>query len=219
MAKERASVQPPRPASSPAAAIVEQGRLRREQLPHSQTRLGNRLTLKAKARKTHDDLEAEERERCVVQHAEAAAGMAVDEAAPEEPIHCIFCGSRRRLQFTNGKRGRAACGSWAERRSKRRRLNWKQPDPEGLFTSIAPIHLDKAVAQEDALGHILMASDDLNWCFRCGAFSSERIHGLGALCNGAPGAGQAFRLKRLKANRHPLSNMSSSSVAKRLRTS
>ena len=214
---ERASSQP-----SEIAGDQRQMHLRYPQgslQMHSQTKIGNRLTVKAKQRKTHADVEAEERERCVVQHAEVAAGMQVDEAAQDAPAQCIHCGARRRLQFVGGKRCRADCGCWDERRAKRRRLTFKQPDPAGLFSN-NPINVpDDAVSREDANGHLLMITDNVTWCFRCGAFSTVRIHGLGSTCAGAPGEGQLYRLKRLKSNRHPLSNLVFSGSAKRLRTS
>ena len=45
----------------------------------------------------------------------------------------------------------------------------------------------------------------LTWCRRCGAYSAERLNGLGRQCVG-PSSARASQLARLQAGRHPLSN-------------
>ena len=111
--------------------------------PHSQSRLGGRLAKRARLRLIKEEAQDEAREQQVLLHAEAAAleaGAEVDTAADAaaDEMHCKFCGTRRRLAFINGKRGRADCGCFDERRSKRRRLTGKQSDMQGLFNSVGP---------------------------------------------------------------------------------
>ena len=43
------------------------------------------------------------------------------------------------------------------------------------------------------------------FCWRCGAYSRDRTHGLKGLCRGEPGIGQGYRLNRLKTSLHPFS--------------
>ena len=58
----------------------------------------------------------------------------------------------------------------------------------------------------DAGGHLMYVQDGIHWCWRCGAYSRKRLHDLRGTCFGEPGPGQAYRLKRLKNSRHPVSN-------------
>ena len=54
-------------------------------------------------------------------------------------------------------------------------------------------------------GHHLYQTGALTWCRRCGAYSAERLNGLGRQCVG-PSSARASQLARLQAGRHPLSN-------------
>ena len=123
----------------------------------------------------------------------------LEEMKPPEDAgkQCRRCGSRRRLCFVVGRRSRATCP--CERRL-RRRLNSKQPDLHAAFdpTDGNSMHEGGHVSRDDAVGHMLMISDGVTWCNRCGAYSTERIHALGATCAGQAGSGQQYRFNRMR---------------------
>ena len=101
-------------------------------------------------------------------------------------------------------------------RPKRRRLTAKAPETETFYArdftfepglararrrrKFAP----EAVQPGGAVGHLLFATGSLTWCWNCGRYSTDRAHGLRASCEGHPGAGQAYRLNRLKREDIPL---------------
>lgn len=127
--------------------------------------------------------------------------------ASDADVRCNLCGKRRQLVFNLGVRGRAPCLCL---RLKRRRLTHKQPDHTGAFDPAFDAYTSPgngARSRRDAGGHRLMAAAELTVCWSCGSYSTERVHHLGSVCIGAPGIGQAYRLRRLKSRRHPLTNL------------
>ena len=178
-------------------------------------RVGIKLASAARTRRGLEDVQAEHREQAIVNAAVVSAGG--EATTNHDDAHCTYCGARRKLAFINGKRGRATCHCM-KIGAKRRRLSFKQPDTVGVFNPDGNPPPDTGtVNQEDARGHILMIVDELTWCFRCGSYSTERIHGLNQECKGTPGEGQAFRLSHLRRSRHPVTNQSFSGSVKRLR--
>lgn len=180
-------------------------------------RVGIRLAAAARTRRRVEEAQAEEREQVIVNAAVESAGVEQTAQATEaDEVYCSKCGTRRKLIFTNWKRGRAVC-SCMRIGVKRRRLTFKQPDLLGVFSPGSAPALSNTVSPMDALGHILLVVDELTWCHRCGAYNTERIHGLNSPCQGVPGEGQAYRLQRLRRGRHPISNLAFSGAVKRLR--
>ena len=194
----------------------------REKRPHTQTSLGARLAKRARVRVEDEAIarEAEAAQIFAVQ-CNAGAGAPSGTAQHEEPPHCPRCGSRRKLTFENGKRCRERCPCPSN--VKRRRIASKRPDVHEHYSLAAgsamgiPAEGAETVTRDDAGGHILMATGNLSWCWRCGSYAESRIHSLGVDCSGSPGAGQSYRLNRLKRNRHPFTNLSFDCRAKRLR--
>lgn len=100
------------------------------------------------------------------------------------------------------------------------RLTHRQPGVNGLLSTHALENSgssEQALTREDALGHVMMVTDGVSWCFKCGALSSEKIHGRGIEGDGIPRNAQHYRFRQLKPNRHPVSNHLSTGSAKRLR--
>ena len=179
-------------------------------------RIAIRLAGEARKRQRLEQAQAEFREQAIVAAAVEAAGVVATTEAEE--VFCAACGLRRKLIFENGKRARAVCPC-RKIGAKRRRMTFKQPDVLGAFNpnSGGTIANFDTILRGDAGGHILMIADEMTFCSRCGAYSTERIHGLGAACTGVPGPGQAFRLSRLRKSRHPLTNLAFTGPVKHLR--
>ena len=110
--------------------------------------------------------------------------------------------------------------------AKRTRLNRQTPAFETVYDSrktqeptssrLRRREAADTVQAQDAAGHLIFFSDDLLWCWRCGRYSLQRTHGLGSVCTGTPGAGQAYCLKRLRMGKHLVGNHPFRGNARRL---
>ncbi len=64
------------------------------------------------------------------------------------------------------------------------------------------------VDAEDASGHVLRITGPIIWCNRCGRYAMRRLRrSLKNKCVGEATAAYATRLARLRAGRHPLTNV------------
>ena len=110
-------------------------------------------------------------------------------------------------------------------REKRHRIVGKQ-SPEGYYakrhcgeggvatsaTTAAPRQEKRKREAPDTLqavdegGHLMYVQDGIYWCWRCGCCSRKRLHDLNGTCYGEPRPGEAYRLKRLKNSKHPITN-------------
>lgn len=84
----------------------------------------------------------------------------------------------------------------------RRRLTGKQPDP---------LHAGPQVVKEHASGHLFAAKGRLTYCERCGRWALDRVSkALARRCTGNVDTVRgAYRVRRerMRAGRHPLTNM------------
>jgi hypothetical protein len=158
----------------------------------SRLQVGARLVQEARASRHGENLAEEAIRSTMYPGTEGELGKAV----------CGNCGAFRRLIFRDGIKCRDQC--MCDRRAKRRRLGFKQPDVLGAFEADPASR--REVHKRDARGHLLFVFplEGLTWCNLCGAFTNTHLKDLGKECFGEPCKGKHAALSRLRRGLHPI---------------